>query len=278
MKFEDLLIQNMDNLPSSTVKEAAIYALNGKGKRIRPRLIYAVAQGYGIDPWIVDKLACAIEMVHTYSLIHDDLPAMDDDQLRRGRPTCHIAYDEATAILAGDALLTQAFYLTSCATDSYKINSYCTRALSQYSGAAGMIYGQELDLKAENLDLDLNLIKKIHFNKTGCLLACPLIMGCYAAEKYEDAKTWHEIGLMLGLAFQIQDDILDVTSNEEILGKSNSDIENNKQNICRLMPVEKAIAMMVSLYEEVKIRINDIPDFDGTSLNAIIDKLKVRKN
>ena len=110
MKFDDLLIENLSNLPTSTVKEAMIYALNGKGKRVRPKLLYGVVKGYGLDPNIANKLASAIEMVHTYSLIHDDLPAMDDDDLRRGRATCHIAYDEATAILAGDALLTQAFY------------------------------------------------------------------------------------------------------------------------------------------------------------------------
>lgn len=276
MKFDDLLIQNLSNLPTSTVKEAMIYALNGKGKRIRPKLLYAVVKGYGVDPTIANKLAAAIEMVHTYSLIHDDLPAMDNDDLRRGRATCHIAYDEATAILAGDALLTQAFYLTASATDSYKINGYCTRALSQYSGAAGMIYGQELDIKAENMDLDLNLIKNIHYNKTGCLLACSLILGCYAAEKFDDAKNWHEIGLLLGLAFQIQDDILDVTSDAQTLGKSNSDAENNKQNICRLMSVEEATQMMNRLYDNVKKKIENIDEFNSEDIYAIIDKLKIR--
>ncbi|MCI5774856.1 MAG: polyprenyl synthetase family protein [Erysipelotrichaceae bacterium] len=278
MKFEDLLIQNMNNLPASMVKEAAIYALNGKGKRVRPKLLYAVVAGYGHDQQDADKLACAIEMVHTYSLIHDDLPAMDNDELRRGRATCHIAYDEATAILAGDALLTQAFYLTANATDSYKINSYCTRALAQYAGAAGMIYGQELDIQAENLALDLALIKKIHFNKTGCLLACPLIMGAYVAQRYEDAQLWHEIGLLLGLAFQVQDDILDVTSDSATLGKSNSDLENNKQNICRLMSIENAKEMMDNLYEQASKRMEQITDFDPTQLRQIIDKLKVRTN
>lgn len=277
MSFNQILMASCELLKDSTVKQACEYALSGKGKRIRPRLVYAVAQGYGIDTSVVDNLACAIEYVHTYSLIHDDLPAMDNDDLRRGRLTCHKQFDEATAILAGDALLTQAFYLAACATTDSEINADACKYLSMYSGANGMILGQVLDIEAENLDLNENLIRNIHFHKTGCLLACSLILGALGSYNKQDIPLWEKVGMKLGLAFQFQDDLLDVTSDSVTLGKSNSDLENNKQNITRLIGVDKTAMLVDKLYREVLHDIKLIDNFDATIINDIVQGLMVRK-
>ena len=276
MDFEQLLVSYFNDDTNSKVKEACLYALQGKGKRIRPRLLYSVLEGYHIDKNIGNDFACALEMIHTYSLIHDDLPAMDDDTLRRGRATCHIAFDEAPAILAGDALLTKAFEITSKNPINNSIKAI--NMLASCAGINGMIYGQTLDIEAESLKLDYEQIKKIHNHKTGCLLACPLAMAAIIALKNDETvNKWYNIGIKLGLAFQIQDDILDLISDSETLGKSNSDIENNKQTICTILGIDEAKKLMLDLYEECENEILSFKDFDAKYIFEIIDSLKVRK-
>ena len=235
-RFETYLEKTvMEGLPSYT-KEAMRYSLMNGGKRVRPTLLFDALIGYGIQEDVGYPCACAIEMIHTYSLIHDDLPAMDDDDFRRGNPSCHKAYDEATAILAGDGLLTRAFQVvlkTEC-TSLQKVK--LVETLSAYAGVDGMIYGQTLDLVAEtDANPTVDKMNQIHLYKTSKLLTLPLVCAAILAGHEEDLETLISIGTNLGIEFQIQDDILDVTSSEEIMGKSLSDADNSKMTAVKLM-------------------------------------------
>lgn len=236
--FEEKLISKLDYLKDSTVKNAMTYALSGKGKRVRPRLLYDALKGFNCD-FNVDNIAVAIEMIHTYSLVHDDLPAMDDDILRRGRNTCHIEFDEATAILTGDALLTEAFNLVSRANLKSEKLIKIVKLMADFSGANGMIYGQEIDIKSEGKELDFENLKTIHKYKTGALISLPLQIACVVSKNDELIPKFKQIGYKLGLAFQIQDDILDVTFTSEELGKSNSDLENQKATSVSVLGLKK---------------------------------------
>lgn len=250
--FKEYLEHVLEDVPASRVREAMRYSLMAGGKRIRPRLLFAVLEAYGMDVQSGYRCAAAIEMIHTYSLIHDDLPAMDNDTLRRGMPTCHVKFDEGVAILAGDALLTQAFVLGCTACDNAVINQSIVHALSTYSGAAGMILGQIKDLEGEvNPDITVEGLKDIHIYKTGKLITLPLVCAAYLAGKEEDIPVWEKIGKAIGISFQIQDDILDVTSTVEELGKNiNSDAENGKTTYVTLMGIEEAAKEAERYYKE----------------------------
>lgn len=221
------------------IKPAIQYATLNPGKRVRPALLYAVAEGFGEDLSKVDVLAAAIELVHSYSLVHDDLPAMDNDDLRRGLPTCHKKFDEATAILTGDAQLTLAFELISQAenlSDAGKVRAI--KILSSAAGINGMIFGQAIDIAAENLEISLEQLTKLHNLKTGALIIAALKLG---APDSEDDKTLENLGQALGLAFQIQDDILDIEGDSELLGKNQGrDEELNKSTFPKLLGLEEA--------------------------------------
>src|SRR3954453_956250 len=209
-----------DDAPSARcparLAEAMRYSLLGGGKRLRPILCLLAAEACGADPAAAMPAACALELVHTYSLIHDDLPAMDDDDLRRGRPTCHKAFDEATAILAGDGLLTLAFELLSRHVRPAAGALACVRALAEGAGPAGLVGGQMADLQAEGRDdPTLEALESIHRRKTGALLRASLRMGGIVAGA--DAATLRALetyGHAVGLAFQIVDDLLDVEGDE----------------------------------------------------------------
>ncbi len=200
--------------------EALRYSLLGGGKRLRPLLTLMAAEACGCDYQQALPAACGVEMVHTYSLIHDDLPAMDDDDLRRGRPTCHKVYGEAMAILAGDALLTLAFEVIAKHTQPPEAAARCCAALAEAAGAAGMVGGQVDDLAAEQTGGDLQTLESIHARKTGALLLVSLRLGalCAAANELQ-TRALHEYGRRLGLAFQIADDLLDVQGDEAAMGK-----------------------------------------------------------
>jgi geranylgeranyl diphosphate synthase type II len=202
------------------------YSVLGGGKRLRPVLCLMAAEACGVDCAGTIGAACALELVHTYSLIHDDLPAMDDDDLRRGRPTCHKAFDEATAILAGDALLTLAFELIAHEVEPAAAALHCVQVLAQAAGHAGMVGGQMADLDAEQQALgeqtegSLCELEAIHRRKTGALLRVPLRMGAVIAQApLADQEALEHYGRAVGLAFQIVDDLLDVEGNEAKLGK-----------------------------------------------------------
>jgi geranylgeranyl diphosphate synthase type II len=197
------------------------YSVLGGGKRLRPLLCLLAAEACGADPALAMPAACALEMVHTYSLIHDDLPAMDDDDLRRGRPTCHKAFDEATAVLAGDALLTLAFEVIATHVRPAEAAIGCVRALAEASGPIGMVGGQMADLQAEGRpDGTLDALEAIHRRKTGALLRASLRMGAIVAGADEASLQALDVyGHAVGLAFQIIDDLLDVEGDEAKLGK-----------------------------------------------------------
>jgi geranylgeranyl pyrophosphate synthase len=226
-------------------------SLNG-GKRLRPALCFATAECFdqsnpshfsaAQNQSAIDAIAAAIEMIHVYSLIHDDLPAMDDDDLRRGQPTCHKQFNEAIAILAGDALHTQAFLTLSNAPLPADIVVALIRDLAQAAGAQGMVLGQAIDLAAMGLSLNLTELKAMHEHKTGALLTASIVMSartCGATPAQLTALT--EFGFHLGLCFQIVDDILDVTSSTEVLGKTvGADHKLNKPTYPSMLGLEHA--------------------------------------
>lgn len=202
------------------LREAMRHSLLAPGKRLRPLLVLLAAKACGQDSPAAMPVGCAVEMVHTYSLIHDDLPAMDDDDLRRGRPTCHRAFDEATAILAGDALLTYAFELIATDVHDARIAATCCRELAAAAGPSGMVGGQQDDMDHETTPCGLGLLESIHRRKTGALIRASLRLGgvCAGANDAQVASL-SRFGEGLGLAFQIVDDLLDVTGDEQAMGK-----------------------------------------------------------
>ncbi|MDD8048798.1 MAG: polyprenyl synthetase family protein [Thomasclavelia sp.] len=229
----------IDSYPSSNVKNAMNYSLMAGGKRLRPLIFIQVLRSYQIDYHDYLDIACALEMIHTYSLIHDDLPCMDNDDLRRGKNTCHKEFNEPIALLAGDGLLTEASNVIMHSNVSNDVKCETLKILLDAAGIKGMIYGQELDMESENRQISLDEVKKIHHYKTGALIAASFEMAAVIADK-TNTTSWHKIGMDVGLAFQIQDDILDVTKTKEELGKSNSDIENNKSTYVSLTSIDKS--------------------------------------
>ena len=225
------------------LRDAMAYSLEAGGKRIRPALVYAVLETYGMSLERGREVAASLEMVHTYSLIHDDLPAMDDDDLRRGRPTNHRQFDEATAILAGDALLTDAFrILTQMPLSALDIVEII-RIFGLAAGSSGMVGGQLDDMLAEKRNnVTLEELQSIHARKTGALLVYALEAGAIlAGVSAEDRMHLKQFGRHLGIAFQIQDDILDVIGDEETIGKRvGSDEFNDKTTYPKLLGLEGA--------------------------------------
>lgn len=240
----------LNDYPKSKVKEAMLYSLQAGGKRIRPFIVLQVIRAYNQNYHDYIDIACALEMIHTYSLIHDDLPGMDNDDLRRGKPTCHKQFGEATAILACDGLLSEAVNIiikTSLASD---LKIALISCLYQASGISGMIYGQELDIENENKKLSIDKLNTIHHYKTGKLLSCAFQLGGLIASP-QDVKVLKEIGYKVGLAFQIQDDILDVISDSKTLGKPvGSDASNHKETYTTLIGVEASQKEVDKLFKE----------------------------
>jgi geranylgeranyl diphosphate synthase type II len=246
-------------LPSSEIlpvklHEAMRYSVFAGGKRIRPILLLAACETLGGDINIALPAACALEMVHSYSLIHDDLPAMDDDALRRGKPTNHKVYGEAMAILAGDALLTEAFSLLSdpqmLGGIAEKNRCRLIHLLAKSSGSRGMVGGQVVDMESEERQIDLPTLEYIHAHKTGALIHAAIEMGAIIGGAKEDQLHALRIyGEATGLAFQIADDILDIVADQEVLGKDvGSDQERGKATYPALMGLEAAYQRKNELY------------------------------
>lgn len=235
------------------------------GKRIRPYLLMTVADICGASKNDALQAAAAVELIHAYSLIHDDLPAMDDDDLRRGQPTCHIAYDEATAILAGDALQTLAFeVLTENRMEQLPSERQLqlVQVLAKASGARGMCAGQAIDLQATAKIVTEDALEQMHLSKTGALITAAATMGVLCGN--DNAQQWREkfeqFAHYLGLAFQVQDDILDVTGNTEALGKpQGSDTASEKSTYVRLLGIEGAQQRLQNLHHKALQSLSDIP-------------------
>jgi farnesyl diphosphate synthase len=235
-----------EHIHPTALHRAMRYATLGGGKRIRPALTYGAAQAIGIEPHRVSGAACAVELIHAYSLVHDDLPAMDDDDLRRGRPTCHKAFDEATAILAGDALQTLAFQVL-CADDAIpggpEARLAMIQALATAAGSRGMAGGQALDLAGEGRELDLAMLEHIHIHKTGALIRAAVRLSVLAAPNLDEslAERLDRYAKCLGLAFQVRDDILDVVGQTAVIGKTRGkDQAHQKATYPALMGIEGA--------------------------------------
>jgi len=231
--LEDALSRHVAPAYPETLYEAMAYSLLSPGKRLRPLLAFAACKACGGTEEDALPFACALEMIHAYSLIHDDLPALDNDDLRRGRPTNHVVYGEAMAILAGDALLNLAYEVMAdcCCTRNEARFTLAMRYVAQAAGAGGMVGGQTVDILNENKAVDEKTLLYIHANKTGKLIRAALCAGAAAAGAGQELLSQYDaLGEMLGLAFQVKDDILNVTSNVKTLGKPVHNDERNRKN------------------------------------------------
>lgn len=244
----DTALPDPDTTPHG-LHRAMRYAALGGGKRMRPLLVYAAGQLFDADEALLDAPAAAVELIHAYSLVHDDLPAMDDDELRRGRPTTHIAFDEATAILAGDALQTRAFELLASAPLAPALAVDCLRTLATASGAAGMCGGQALDIDATGQLQTLAELERMHALKTGALIRAAVRMGALCGGAGQtDLATLDAFANALGLAFQVRDDILDVEASSEQLGKTaGKDQAQDKSTFPALLGMDGAKAHLQAL-------------------------------
>jgi geranylgeranyl pyrophosphate synthase len=269
--FEAILNQYLPhaNMSPGPLHQAMRYSALAGGKRFRPVLVYASGKALGLKMDWLDPLACAIELIHTYSLIHDDLPAMDDDDLRRGQATCHRAYDEATAILAGDALQALAFEILAGEIPAQStINLRLVRELASACGSTGMAGGQALDLGAVGNSISLPELETMHRLKTGALIQLAVTAPCHLAEASDDARNrFSDFGECLGLAFQIHDDILDVTGDSALTGKSTRvDAALNKPTFPSILGLEESQRRAIALRDEA---ISSLEGFHGDTSTLI---------
>ncbi|WP_369986326.1 (2E,6E)-farnesyl diphosphate synthase [Thalassolituus sp.] len=252
--------------------EAMHYALMNGGKRLRPFLIYATMDALNASQALADSAAVALEMIHSYSLVHDDLPAMDDDDLRRGKPTCHIAYDEATAILAGDALLNGAYEVLAAAQEvSPQQRLELITVLGRAAGSAGMVGGQAIDILHVGKELTLEQLERMHLHKTGALIRVAVQMGaiCAGASDPQTIKALDTYARAVGLAFQVQDDILDIEGDTAVLGKQQgADEALNKPTYPALLGLEGARKKAADLVEEAVASLSGLPG-DTSTLEAL---------
>jgi len=260
-KYRDFIDEQLQETLESvntyppTIHEAMRYSVFNGGKRLRPMLVFEGAKLAGGNPDEVIPAACAMELIHCYSLVHDDLPAMDDDDLRRGKPTCHIIYGEAIAILAGDALLTRAFELLALSSNLQQIDpARVVQVISEVSkavGSCGMIGGQVVDLQSEGRQIDCSTLETLHSLKTGQLFRVSLRSGAIIAGM--DNKTLAILDnycYHFGLAFQISDDILDIKGNPQVIGKPvGSDFKNAKNTYPSILGLEKSYQLAQNAVE-----------------------------
>ena len=272
--FEQFLL---DNLPTSksihpTYEDALQNMLIAGGKRFRPALLLGVVKAY--NPLLLEgarHAAYAIELLHTYSLIHDDLPAMDDSPLRRGNPTLHVVYDEVTAILVGDALNTYSFEVLSNAPFSDYTRVQLIRELATNGGLNGMVLGQAIDCYFENKPLHVQDIKTLHTNKTAKLIAASLKMGAIIVGKEDLAQELYSFGIKLGLLFQIQDDILDVTQSSEEAGKLTNNDED-KNSFVTILGLEESMKQANELANELTLEMANFDENLQSELSPLLTK------
>jgi geranylgeranyl diphosphate synthase type II len=277
-KYIDIKVSNIDGLI-----DAMKYSLLSGGKRLRPVLGLATCDILGGDIEEVLPFSCAVEMIHTYSLIHDDLPSMDDDDLRRGKPTNHKVFGEAKAILAGDALLNYAYEIMLRATlENEEVilqKAHAMRYIANGAGLNGMIGGQIIDLEAEGKQIDIDLLRKMHSMKTGELIKAPVVAASYICNaNKEQFDALERYARNLGMAFQIKDDILDVEGKEEILGKPiGSDFENNKSNYISVYGIDEAKHILETITNDAISAINLFGE-KGKFLKVLAEEMLKRDN
>ena len=254
--FEQYIEDYLNSLRDCQITKAMAYALDG-GKRFRPLIIFAILQGMGIDESEGYDAALALELIQTYSLIHDDLPAMDNDDMRRGKPSLHKAFREDIAILTGDQLLTDSFRVVS---SSGRYSDYCKvkiiEALSSYAGMDGMIYGQLLDVTMDSKHIDKDKLFEIQDNKTGGLFKISCLIPMYI--KGEERKDYYlKLGSMIGEIFQNQDDLFDMIKTEEEMGKNRSDEKNDKGTALTLYSVEELKDLIDEEFRQLDLYLKD---------------------
>ncbi|MCL2676377.1 MAG: polyprenyl synthetase family protein [Streptococcaceae bacterium] len=279
-KFEKTLVEfyQKNQIPQN-LSESIIYSLQAGGKRIRPMLFLEMLSAFGVA---LDEahyqVAAAIEWIHTGSLIHDDLPAMDNDDYRRGKLTNHKVYGEDTAILAGDALFLEPYYLLAQTNLSPEIKISLIKELSYASGSQGMVAGQVLDMAGESKSLSLEEIKEIHELKTGRMLAYPFVAaGIVAEQEHEQIGVLRQIGQNLGLAFQIRDDILDVTGSFEEIGKTpGKDEATEKSTYVNHLGLTGAKEALQNLLINVKFELEALVELKNTQLYNLIESLEIK--
>ncbi len=280
-RFEQYLSNNLPQVPSfhPVYEDALGVMLSAGGKRFRPMLLLSIVDAY--EPMLYDgalPVALALEMFHTYSLIHDDLPAMDDADLRRGNETLHKRYDEVTAILAGDALNTDAFLKISQAPLREDIKIKLVTLLAQNGGGEGMVLGQAIDCYFENKPLDIEQIKVLHTNKTAKLIATSLQMGAVIVGlDTKVQKALYDFGIDLGLLFQIQDDIIDETQSAEEAGKTTGN-DGDKNSFVNLLGLEKTVEEADALAKDLQRRFETFDMKLQTALQPLITKYLNRHN
>lgn len=263
------------NLPvSNELITAILYSVDGGGKRIRPLIFLDLLEGFGLE--LTDShfdVAASLEMIHTGSLIHDDLPAMDNDDYRRGCLTNHKKFDEATAILAGDSLFLDPFDLLAQTELSAEIRVELIQALSHASGTFGMVGGQMLDMKGEGQELDLSQLAQIHEHKTGKLLTFPFVAaGIVAQQGLEVLDNLQEAGQLIGLAFQVRDDILDVTADFEALGKTpGKDVVAGKSTYPALLGLDKSYDILEESLNKAEAIFQNLAESQGFKKDSVIE-------
>jgi farnesyl diphosphate synthase len=273
-RFETYLAQNLPQVPSfhPVYEDALADMLMAGGKRFRPMLLLNIVDAY--EPLLYDSalpVALALEMFHTYSLIHDDLPAMDDADLRRGHQTLHKRYDEVTAVLVGDALNTDAFYLISKAALREDIKIKLVELLARDGGSRGMVLGQAIDCYFENQPLSLEQVKTLHTNKTAKLIAVSLQMGALIVGLEKSIQeALYAFGIDLGLLFQIQDDIIDETQSEEEAGKTTGN-DSDKNSFVNLLGLEETVAEADTLAKDLQRRFEDFDEKLQTALEPLMN-------
>ena len=272
--FEEHINEYFSNVRDCMIKDAMAYAMDG-GKRFRPRIIFSILKGMGLDEEIGYDAALALEMIQTYSLIHDDLPAMDNDNMRRGKPSLHKAFREDIAILAGDQLLTDSFRVIA---DSKKYSDTCKvnliLCLSKYAGLDGMVYGQLLDVTSNNENIDSKKLIEIQDNKTGGLFKIACLMAMYI--KGEDKDNYYiGLGSRIGQIFQNQDDLFDLIKSEEELGKTHSDVKNDKGTALSIYSLDELKKIIDDQFNELDTYLTNAT-FDTTYLKQLLLKLKER--
>ncbi|MBQ6816010.1 MAG: polyprenyl synthetase family protein [Clostridia bacterium] len=273
-KINELLVYPDSDL--SPLTEAMLYSLNIGGKRIRPIIMLEFYKLCGGNNSGIYNFAVALEMIHTYSLVHDDLPCMDNDDFRRGKPSCHKAFNEATAVLAGDALLTDAFRLAADTNIEQNCVIKAIKILAECAGVNGMIGGQIIDINNQDNEISLQKLKKLYRLKTGALIVSAAKIGCILAGNQGKLDFAEKYAQNIGLAFQIVDDILDATGNPEILGKPvGSDQKNNKSTFVSLLGLNECQQTVANLTAEAKAVINEF-EGNGQFLKDLADYLAQR--